>query len=376
VPPFNVEHLVVKPSLSCTANCPTCSLRRQLHDELKRQRKLSLADWRKVLAEARDLGVWHLTISGGEPTLYPRLIDIIRIGRGYGWLVRMNSNGGFTRQQYGEQLVQAGLNVVDISLYGSTPSLHDSMKRSEGLWHKATANIGMFADLQKRNPGFKVMTQTVLCRENYRDFAELLKLCRQLGSSGLLVSYLEGDFEGDHLLTARQIEEFRRDILPEAVGACRDLDGSARELAVSSVLRIFSPKVLAAEMWAGGVYRPERHRCGIPGKQALVLANGDVHPCNIVEYTHDPVMGNLFSHSLREVWDGRTWREFRRSGHRDCHLCPMGHHVFVPLQPVTKVRGLVKAGLHKLHLDGLESLLYPAFRKARVMASRTFFRQL
>lgn len=368
-----VEHLVIKPTLACTANCPTCSLRRQLHKNLKGQKQLVFEDWQKVLADAKDLGVWHLTISGGEPTLYPRLLDIIRIGKRYGWLVRMNSNGGFTNPEtLGEQLVQAGLNVVDISLYGSTPSLHDSTRRSEGLWQKATTSIKMFAELQKKYPGFKVMTQTILCRENYRDFAELLSLHHQLGSSALLVSYLEGDFAGQHRLTASQIEEFRKDILPRAIKVCRTLDVYTREPAVSSVKSLFSPEILDADQWAGGIYQSEYPRCSIPNQQALVLANGDVHPCNMVEYAHDPVMGNLFSNSLKEVWHGDAWQEFRQNQHQNCKLCPMCRHVYIPLRSDGKARAVVKAGLHKLHLDRLESVLYPVFKKAKGKASRTF----
>jgi len=363
---------VIKPSLACTANCPTCHSRRELHRELSRQRLLTFRDWQDVLEDARDLGVWQLTISGGEPTLYPRLAEIIRIGRSYGWLVRLNSNGDFAREGYGARLVEAGLNVVDISLYSAIPALHDSMRARKGLWHRATANIAMFAQLADEHPPFKVMTQTILCRENYRDFGELVKLHHRLGSSGLLVSYLEGDFDGEHLLSAEEIQEFRSDILPAALEVGQRLDNHTRELAISALTQIFSPAVLDAESCARGVYRQGDAPCSIPRKQALILANGDVHPCNIVEYTHDAVVGNLFSSRLRNVWNGDAWQQFRLCRHQRCSRCPMNHHVYVPLKATTRLRGAVTTVLNRLHFGQLDEKIHPAISRARTAAARTF----
>lgn len=365
-----MEHLVIKPTLGCTASCPTCVSRRRLHRALEGAR-LSLVDWARVFSDASALGAWQLTISGGEPTLYEGLADLVRLGKRHGWLVRLNSNGGFDDEQLVEELLDAGLDVVDISLYSATAELHDAMRGRRGLWAQATRNIALLAKLQARRRGFRVITQTVLTRENYQELPQLLELHRRLGSCGLLVSYLEGDFEGRHQLSVHQVNRFRREVLPQALEVCRGLDWLTRDLATSAVERIFSLRTLSPERWARGAYRPSRGACSIPSTQALILANGDVHPCNIVEYTHQPVVGNVLREPLRRVWHDQPWASFRRELHPDCQRCPMARHTFVPLRAPGLVQGFVKAGLHRLRMDRVgEALVRLRHRRAALGAGR------
>ena len=273
-----MQHLVIKPTLSCTANCATCASRRYLHKSSGKQAQLSFAQWEKVLADARYLGAWHLTISGGEPTLYKRLPDLIRIGRSYGWLVRLNSNGSMTDRARAEALLEAGLDVVDISLYSPNPETHDQMRGSKGLWHKATTAIEMFAALQKQHKRFHVITQTILCRENYADFAELLKLHYQLGSNGMVVSYLEGDFEKKHLFTRDEIKYFRAKILPNALAVVEKLHPYVKDIARSRVRSLFSEAILDTAHWAEGIYRPAPAACPAWAECRASAARGPRRP--------------------------------------------------------------------------------------------------
>ncbi|MEW6487823.1 MAG: radical SAM protein [Thermodesulfobacteriota bacterium] len=353
--PRRLDHLVVKPTLACTAACPTCASRRRLHRDLRGGPTLSFMDWENVLSDAVALGVWHLTISGGEPTIYPRLTELIRAGKRHGLRVRMNSNGSFDGDAIAADLLGAGLDVLDISLYSHVASRHDAMRGSKGLWEKATRNIELFARLQQGgNRGFTLITQTILTRENYRDFGDLLELNLRAGSSGWLVSYLEGDFDGLHGLSPRQVLEFREDILPRALDRCRGLEWDIRSLAIASLRRVFSPRDLSYEQWAAGWYRADNRPCRIPRRQALILASGDVHPCNVVEYTHANVVGNVRSQPLGDIWRGTKWNDFRNGPCEDCRRCPMGRHVFVPLRCRNTWTAILKTGLRTFRMDSLE----------------------
>jgi MoaA/NifB/PqqE/SkfB family radical SAM enzyme len=366
----DMQHLVIKPTLACTARCPTCAGRRELHRRARGDRQLSFDDWARVLAEARNLGVWELTISGGEPTLYERLVDLVRIGRGYGWVVRINTNGSRIDDPLARRLLDVGVSYIDVSLYGSKPAVHDPMRNRRGSWQEATAAIEMLARLAPRYPGFRVMTQTILCRENYLDFPELIRLHQRLGSTGVLVSYLEGDFDREHLLDTAEIRQFREQVLLDIEEVVRGLDRSVRAAARSRLTRLFSPKLLADADWASGRYRLERGGCRLPFKQALVLANGDVHPCNIVEYAYEPVMGNLFDEPLTAIWESPSWHTFRRDLHAQCEHCPMGLHAYVPLQAGRGAVAATRWLLQALRLNSLEPRLYALMRHQITRARR------
>ena len=74
-------HLVLKPTLACTARCETCSTRKRLHGIKKKEPQLGITDWKRLFAEVDSLGLSKLTISGGEPTLYKDLLELIAEGK-------------------------------------------------------------------------------------------------------------------------------------------------------------------------------------------------------------------------------------------------------------------------------------------------------
>ncbi|UCE19899.1 MAG: radical SAM protein [Gemmatimonadota bacterium] len=175
VPRF--AHLVLKPTLACTARCKTCSTRKALHKLKITEDQLSLTHWKRLFAEVNALGLSKLTISGGEPTLYEHLTELIAEGKKYGWEIGLNTNGSLIDQEYAARLKNAGLDAVTLSLYSPQAEHHDSIRNRPGLWEKAIHAAKIFVDIRaNENPSFRVNMQTLLCKENYRDFADLIRL--------------------------------------------------------------------------------------------------------------------------------------------------------------------------------------------------------
>lgn len=325
--------VVIKPTLACTANCPTCSLRRLLHADARKEAALGLDDWRQVLEDAVALGAMQLTISGGEPTLYGQLAGLVRAGKRLGLRVRVNSNGSLITEAYALSLLDAGLDVMCISLYAASPERMAAMRGNPTLWKKATDAIRILAALERDYPAFEIRSQTILSRENVAEFPALLALHASLGSRHVTVSYLEGDFDRQHLPRVEDVARFREEVLPEALRVCRAQGPLAGRLAARNAGRLFSPALLAADDWASGRYWSRERPCAVPSHQALILANGDVHPCNIVEYAHEPVVGNVLRQPLAEVWNGAAWRDFRAGRHERCSQCPINRHTGIALRP-------------------------------------------
>ena len=344
---YRLEKLVIKPTLACTANCPTCQLRKQLHRDLADARKLSFEQWLTIFSDARKLGVRRLDISGGEPTLYKRLTDLIRAGKQYGWHVNVNSNGSLIDEDYARRLLAAGLDSISVSIYSADPQVHDQMRRHEGLWRKATRAVRLLDQLRADYPHFTIVTQTLLCRENYRHLGELIELHYRLGSDQVAFTYLEGDFEGKYLLKEDEIGEFRRDVVPRVRAFCETLDPAVRGEAVRVVESVYSETINSTANFAKGIYRPPElglSPCQRPKDFTILLANGDVHPCNMVEYSHEPVMGNLFEKSLPEIWHSEKWDRFRETLFDYCRLCPINLYMAIPLRSRPGRRSEPRAG--------------------------------
>jgi MoaA/NifB/PqqE/SkfB family radical SAM enzyme len=328
------RHLVLKPELACTASCPTCSSRKELHRGADRKQFLAFSDWQALCGEARELGCSRLTISGGEPTLYDRLEGLVALGKGHGLRVDLNSNGSRIDRAAARRLVDAGLDGAVISLYAADAALHDRLRRSPGLWQRAHEALAALVEQRDgRAVALRVDMQTFLSRDNFRLFPELLALAFRLRVCSITFSYLEGDYaERKFLLQRADIAEFRREVVPRALDVIRSAGSSAgaRRLALAAVRSLYSGGERKQGDYAQGIYRRSRP-CAIPSFLALVLANGDVHPCNMVEYAHEPVMGNLRERGLAELWRSAAWRDFRRRGFPMCRYCPMPDQVVIPI---------------------------------------------
>jgi radical SAM protein with 4Fe4S-binding SPASM domain len=287
--------------------------------------------WKYLLQEAAGLGLRNLHISGGEPTLYPHLVDLIRSGKKLGLRIRINSNGSMITEGFAQRLLEAGLDEICISLYSHQPAPHNSFRKSRNLWQKATRAVQIFSELRKSYPNFFLGTMSIVLRKNYSSLDELIRFHHRLGSQQIGLSYLEGDFSGKYLLTKDEIREFRSAVIPRAVSYSRRfLDPRIKDRAINVIKGIYSKTAGNENDLSQGVYWLRKH-CNIPRTTGLVMANGDIHPCNIVEYTHQPIMGNLFEKGFKEIWHSKTWNTYRRTLSPFCRFCPVNRYNAVPL---------------------------------------------
>lgn len=327
-------HLVLKPTLACTARCKTCATRKAFHKLKGREQQLNISHWKKLFREVNELGLNKLTLSGGEPTLYKDLIGLIKEGKKYDWEIGLSTNGSLIDKEFANRLHGAGLNSVSLSIYSATPECHDRIRGHTGLWQKALNAAACFVKIRERvDPSFRACMQTIICKENYRQFSELIRLAYSLKFCSITFSYLEGDYkERKYLLDEKQITEFRNEIIPEVVDIINKSTAErlTRKMAISAVKSIYPSGNISINGYASGIYRSSGP-CEVPSFSSMILANGDVFPCNMVEYTHYPVVGNLCRKPFTEIWEGDEWAIFRKKGFDLCRYCPVPEQVVIPI---------------------------------------------
>jgi MoaA/NifB/PqqE/SkfB family radical SAM enzyme len=345
-----LKTLLVKPILACNAACAHCASRRALHRSLRHEASLPFADWQTVLRDGRSLGATRLALSGGEPTLYKQLPELIAEGAKLGYHVHLNTNGSLINRPYAEALVKAGVNETWISIYSHRPEVHDAIRGFRGLWEKASQAVRIFSELQEREPQFKVCTQSVILRENIRSLDELIRFHHGLGSQELHLSYLEGDFEKTLLVTEDDISYFSNEVLPRVVQFCEGLGRGIRRRATETASRIYHLDLGSPHDFASGVYQHERLCIDAPG---YVLADGSVYPCCIGEYTHDLMMGNVRESTLSQLWYTEAWRAFRTNLHEYCKLCPWPLYLDIPLRQTGSKKKIIQRIYDRLHVNSL-----------------------
>src|SRR5215218_10333416 len=104
--------LLAEVTYRCPLHCPYCS---NPLDLARGRAELGTAEWKRVLSEARALGVLQLGISGGEPLVRKDVEELVAHAREIGLYTTLVTSGlGLTRER-AAALKDAGIDHVQIS---------------------------------------------------------------------------------------------------------------------------------------------------------------------------------------------------------------------------------------------------------------------
>lgn len=162
----------------CQLRCAHCYMGQRLDRALK----MPFEEVARTLETWRLMGGSKLTILGGEPTLHPDYIRIIRVANEFGYEhIITTSNGLQPAIRKFRQMNPADLAYVQISLDGGSADSHDQV-RGVGTFDEAVRNA---TELVRR--GFDTRIICTVNRVNVGDSLRLLDIADKVGVS--LVKY-------------------------------------------------------------------------------------------------------------------------------------------------------------------------------------------
>lgn len=322
----SLKSITIKPTLSCNAACSFCEQRMDHYKKSTVKDNLTLDQWRKIINESIQLGAKQINISGGEPTLYPYLFDLIEYCKSKGVEVHLKSNGYLIDKKFADRLLNLNLDSCTISIYSHKSSAHDKLKRLKGS-HKAAVNAIRYLT----DNGVTTNIQVILNPDLIINFDKYLKWVSNFKINVLFLSYLEGGQSLKHP-TAKEISYFFNVIKPKCKNYLSLFQGDGKILNenLSELDGLFYSKDIPLQKIAAGIYNLKKFKhCGRNSSMAMILGNGEIHPCNAVEYFHKPIVGDLYKQSLIQAWSSDKWKKVRLFGLNYCHLCPMNRHTLI-----------------------------------------------
>ncbi|MFO0594952.1 MAG: radical SAM protein [Myxococcaceae bacterium] len=158
------EH-IVRINFRCNQACRFCFV--STHLPSAEDRAIEAA----ILDVAREGGV--VTLSGGEPTLNPKLEQWVRLAKSSGAsLVELQTNATkLGDRALTERLVAAGVDVAFVSLHGSTAAVSDVVTGAPGTFDETVRGLD-----ELHLTSVKLLINFVLCEANYRDFPAFIEL--------------------------------------------------------------------------------------------------------------------------------------------------------------------------------------------------------
>jgi MoaA/NifB/PqqE/SkfB family radical SAM enzyme len=115
----------------CNANCVYCLWGCNKEMQTNSRSHIKLENALLIIKELQKMEVRYLHISGGEPTIYPGLIDVIKCASSAGMHVNIASNGTTLSEDYISLLSDAGLNSYSLS-YDSVDIEYNRDTRGNG----------------------------------------------------------------------------------------------------------------------------------------------------------------------------------------------------------------------------------------------------
>lgn len=140
---------------------------------------------RKVRGDPRK--PMGLVLTGGEPTLYKRILQLVEAARRLGYRpIQIQTNGRMLSYPNSvERLLAAGATEFSPSIHGSTAEIHDGLTRAKDSWQESRDGIANVC-----RAGLPVVTNSVITRENTTDLPALVKLLGELGVKNAQLAFV------------------------------------------------------------------------------------------------------------------------------------------------------------------------------------------
>lgn len=180
VPP--PSQLFVEVTSNCSLACPHC----YVEAGVGRLRQLAFETVVGAIEEFRAMGGVRFTLSGGEPTLHKRWIDILTAAHSAGLCTEIITNGTRLLDRDLDYLASNPV-MVDVSLEAATAARHDAI-RGPGTF---AATVDTIERLIERGLGSRMTICFSPMRANWDELEPLFDWAEMVGIGRVYVSLLE-----------------------------------------------------------------------------------------------------------------------------------------------------------------------------------------
>ncbi|MBW2064693.1 MAG: radical SAM protein [Deltaproteobacteria bacterium] len=282
-PPFI---MILSPTLRCNLRCKGCYT---LGYGMKPELSLDVAD--RLLHECEELGIYFVTILGGEPLVYPHLFELLESHPNI--FFQVYTNGTLLTREKAQRFADLGNAIVVISIEGEEEET-DSW-RGKGVYRKIMNAFEYLNDAK-----VIIGTSATVTKQNVQAVSSVKFIDHMISLGSFAQMYflylpVNGKADFSLMVTPKQRDHLRR-----------------------QVIRIRNTRpIFVLDFWNDGPYV---EGCIAGARRYFhVNAKGDVEPC---VYTHIAV-DNIHETPLKEALNSHLFRHIRScQPHNENHLRP------------------------------------------------------
>jgi SynChlorMet cassette radical SAM/SPASM protein ScmF len=246
---------------------------------------------RQAVVEARPLGLRAVKLTGGEPMLHPRFMEIADMLTVEGMSMDMETNGTLMTAENARHLKEkTNVRFVSISLDGPDARSHDSFRGVPGAFDATLRGLDCLVSAGYTN------CQVIMSihKGNRRQVEEVVALAAAHGANSAKLNPVTRTGRAVAMNESGEVMDFE-----EHLSFARYVSTELRPKARIGILLNMPPALSSMrDLWR------TRGRTGDCGVLRIlgIMGNGDIALCGIGRTCPELVFGRLGRVSIREIW--------------------------------------------------------------------------
>ncbi|MDK2940139.1 MAG: hypothetical protein PWQ51_2304 [Methanolobus sp.] len=273
--------------------------------------ELGLEDWKKIIDNIHDAGVFDIFVSGGECMMRQDIFGILEYIHSKGMGFFLLSNGTLITEEKAKQLKEVGCLKIECNMDGATAESYDAFRGVKGSYNMTVRGIKACL-----NAGIPLRCNVMETKKNIFELREIVKTCHSIGVKEVCVVPLEDGGRGssnkdDLRFTPEGYEEVKK--LYQEVNEWID-----RELK-DQIYLITPTSVIEHPLTISNKNMP---MCGAGRVHCTVNPYGNVKLCPTDRDTLKFENVNLLERSLLDIWNNsQTLGQIRSEDYSKCSSC-------------------------------------------------------
>jgi len=335
-PVSQLTKVYIEPTVACNLECITC-FRNCWDQPLGRMSEKTFNDFFEGLRTINPIP--NVYFGGiGEPLFHPKTVEWVAKVKELGVKVELITNATILTDNISRKLIDAGLDVLWISIDGATPETYADVRLGAEL-PTIVSNIKRFAEMRPAShfPIPEIGIAFVAMKRNIGDLPKVIQLGKSIKAKYFSISNLQPatqEMQEDRLYvqTMHNIAFLQAPHLPRLSLPRIDFNQDTTE----ALFQTFTSQLSIS--FAGNNWGGASDTCNFVESGTMSIAwNGDVSPCWPLMHTHTSylhgkprlskkhVIGNVTDKSLIALWQDPIYVAYRERLHNfvfaPCSFC-------------------------------------------------------
>ena len=298
----------------CNLRCMMCDLWRvPTNDKYANREELTTNDWKKVINDFADIGTTTIGFGGGEPLLRNDIFTLIGYAKQKGLSVQVSTNGFLLDVITAKQLLDSGVDMINISLDGIKAATHNKIRGDFQSHERAISAIKNISFLRREyKQHISLGVTCVISKFNLEEIIELVSFVIDLGADD--ISFMP---VSDMMLLFDRESRASRFLVMDLK---KVEDVVAQLIAIKKKTGQIDCSLKYLKLFNNAFARTKRPvRCYTGYTSCTVNPYGDIYPCFSFSVIAQPITNVLYT-PLKEAWRSEKFNNIRRLI-KNCRRC-------------------------------------------------------